>query len=135
MWLLELEPREWRRSASRVCTFDADWGGAAPLRLRRSDPAVTDRWLAPRRSGSPEAAELPEALRLAAFESLRAELEKSLAAKGAQPRPLRLNALRSASRDPALRHRYAFRLTAAPPARPSPGRSRPTRWGSASPPL
>jgi type III secretion protein Q len=103
-WRLAIAPAVAGALPDPPVRLKADWGGA-PFELAVDDE-VAARFLRHAVPGA-DAAALPEPLRLAALETLRAEAESALGTT----RPLRLDAIGGASASQAARHRFAFQFS------------------------
>ena len=86
-----------------------DWGGA---RFHVDVPGDAGARFLRHLVPGADASELPDSLRLAALEAMRAEVERSLGAAGSR-RPLRLDAIGRANGSAPAPHGYAFALTSA----------------------
>ena len=107
-WQLQVVRHDEATKAAEGTRLEADWGGAL---FAVDVPADTvQRFLREAIPGA-EAEELPEAVRLAALELLRGELEHSLSAKASSTRPLRLKSVGAVNGAAPWRHRYGFRLS------------------------
>jgi type III secretion protein Q len=113
---VELAGSEWLLKLARTAPapvaganrIEIEWGGAT---FAADIPADTAQRFLRQMIPGAEAVELPENLRLAALEALRAELERGLTAKGSTPRPLRLKSLGLVNGAAAPGHRYGFTLS------------------------